>query len=263
MAELKIDPKATFDYLVAFLNRNIHAAGFERAVLGLSGGVDSSLSLTLATAALGSENVRALFMPYRTSHPDSKRHAILIAEKTGVDLIEEDISPQIDLYYQRYPEADEIRRGNKMARERMTILFDHSAAFNGLVVGTSNRTEILLGYGTLHGDTVSAINPLGSLYKTQIFDLAEYSDIPEEIVKKPPSADLWTGQTDEGELGFTYKDVDRLLFHMIDQGKNDSDLEEAGFEPAFIGKIRAMVARFDFKRRPALIAEIPADVLKP
>jgi NAD+ synthase len=263
MTELAIACEKTCSFLVDFLKGEIHSAGFERAVLGLSGGVDSSLSLMLAAKALGPDKVNALFMPYRTSDPDSKRHAALIAEKAGVEVTEIDISPQIDLYYDLFPSADEIRRGNKMARERMTILYDQSAACNGLVVGTSNRTEIVLGYGTLYGDTVSALNPLGALYKTQIFELARHVGVPDEIVEKPPSADLWAGQTDEEELGFSYEKVDRLLYHMIDQDASDSDLELLGFEAGFIQKVQALIIRFAFKRRPPLIAEIPADVLYP
>lgn len=263
MAELDIACDRTCSFLVDFLKREIRSAGFDRAVVGLSGGVDSSLSLTLAVKALGPDKVRALFMPYRTSDPDSKRHAELIAKQVGVDVMEIDISGQIDLYYDLFPSADAIRRGNKMARERMSILYDHSQAWNGLVVGTSNRTEILLGYGTLYGDTASALNPLGALYKTQVFALARFVNVPGQIIDKPPSADLWTGQTDEDELGFSYDKVDRLLHHMIDDDLSDADLVRLGFEEGFIQKVQAKIVRFAFKRRPPLIAEIPADVLYP
>lgn len=257
MAEL--DLEKTRDFLVDFLKRNIGAAGFDRAVVGLSGGVDSSLSFSLAVKALGADNVRALFMPYTTSHPDSHRHAKMMADRVGASLLVVEIAPQVDPYYERFPEADALRRGNKMARERMSILFDHSAQFNGLVVGTSNRTEILLGYGTLFGDTACSINPLGHLYKTQVFALARFAGVPDEIVDKPPTADLWAGQTDEGELGFTYADVDRLLHQMIDRNLPDAELKAMGFDMGFITKVKDMVARFAFKSRPPLIARIPEE----
>ncbi|MBU0754179.1 MAG: NAD+ synthase [Planctomycetes bacterium] len=263
MTALKIDCNQTYAYLKDFLAEEFEDARFTRAVIGVSGGVDSSLALILTAQVLGADKVRALFMPYKTSNPESKRHARLITDLAGVELMEIDISPQIDLYYDLFPKADAVRRGNKMARERMTILYDHSAAFNGLVVGTSNRTEILLGYGTLHGDTVSAINPLGSLYKTHVFALARFAGVPEEILSKPPSADLWAGQTDEEELGFTYEKVDQLLYHMIDLEEDEPALRERGFEPAFIEEVRDRVIRFAYKRRPSLIPEIPDDVLNP
>ncbi len=256
------DNKMALDHLCAFVERNTKKAGFERAVLGLSGGVDSSLSCAITAAALGPRNVLACLMPYKSSHPDSVRHAEMLTDQLGVERVLHDISASVDAYFDRFPGADRNRRGNKMARERMSVLYDQSAAFEGLVIGTSNRTEIMLGYGTLHGDTACAINPLGGLYKTHVFELARAAGVPEEIVSKPPTADLWNGQTDEGELGFAYRDVDRLLFHMIEKGEPDSVLVEFGFGRTFIEKVRGMVARFDFKRRPPLTAELPPELFE-
>jgi NAD+ synthase len=263
MTELSINEKKTCLYLVDFLRDTLRRAGFERAVVGLSGGVDSSLVCTLATQALGPSNVLGIMMPYRTSRPDAVRHATLVSDRLGLATRSIDITPQVDAYFESFEGADRNRRGNKMARERMSILYDQSAAFNGLVVGTSNRTEILLGYGTLHGDTACAVNPLGGLFKTQVFDLARYAGVPDEIIAKAPSADLWQGQTDEDELGFTYRHVDRLLHHMVDGNVSDQDLEILGFERPFIDKVRGMVTRFAFKGRPPVIARVPPEVLRP
>jgi len=255
--ELKIDCGATRTMLVDFLSKGFGAARFERAVVGLSGGVDSALSAHLAVAALGREQVMTLFMPYKDSDPESGRHARLVAEQLGTTFLTIGISPQIDTYFERYPDADPLRRGNKMARERMSILFDHSAAWNALVVGTSNRTEILLGYGTLFGDTACSINPLAGLYKTQVFELAREMGISEEIIRKPPTADLWKGQTDEGELGFTYADADRVLNLLVDGNLDQKGLDAAGVDPELVKTISDMVARFAFKSRPPLMAGPP------
>jgi len=162
----------------------------------------------------------------------------------------------VDAYFERFPEADQVRRGNKMARERMTILFDHSAKLKALVLGTSNKTELLLGYGTLYGDMASAINALGDLYKTQVWQLARHMGVPDVIVQKKPSGDLWAGQTDEEELGFTYDEVDRVLYMMVDRRYELSDLVEAGFEERFVRAVFAKVQASQYKRRLPLIAKV-------
>jgi len=216
----KVDAHSTetlIQILVAFIRDEVRKVGKERVVVGLSGGVDSSLSAFLACKALEPSNVCGLCMPYKTSSKESLRHAKLVAERTGLNFFVIDISLQIDGYFDRFPDSGSVRRGNKMARERMTILYDQSEEWQGLVLGTSNKTELLLGYGTLHGDMASALNPLGDLYKTQVWALARAMGVPDEIVEKKPSADLWAGQTDEGELGFTYLEVDRLLNLFVDQ----------------------------------------------
>ncbi len=257
MKELKIDCAATRKMLVEFLKRGFEKARFDRAVVGLSGGVDSALSAHLAVAALGKDKVLTVYLPYEDSDPESGRHARLVAEQLGTTHDVVDISPQIDVYFERFREADQLRRGNKMARERMSILFDRSAAWKGLVVGTSNRTEILLGYGTLFGDTACSINPLAGLFKTQVFELASHMGIPEEIVDKPPTADLWKGQTDEEELGFAYSDADRVLHLLIDRKLDGDAIEDEGFEAKLVTRIRGMVERFAFKSRPPLMAGPP------
>lgn len=244
--------------LVGFIRNEVRKVGVERVVLGLSGGVDSSLAAFLAAEALGPENVLGIRMPYKASSAESLEHAALVSEATGIATETIEITPQIDAYFARFPDAPALRRGNKMARERMTILYDHSASWRALVLGTSNKTELLLGYGTLHGDMASALNPLGDLYKTQVWALSEEVGVPEPVVRKQPSADLWQGQTDEHELGFEYREVDRLLYLMIDERWEDEEITAAGFAPEFVTKVRGMVQRSQFKRRLPVIAKVSA-----
>jgi NAD+ synthase len=256
MIQIPTNTSLLRELLTGFIRNEVHKTGLTRAVVGLSGGVDSALSAMLAAEALGAKNVLAIFMPYKSSHPDSLAHAEMIVQKSGMESLLVDISPQIDAYFERFPDADSRRRGNKMARERMTILYDHSARWNGLVLGTSNKTELLLGYGTLYGDMASAINPLGDLYKTQVWALAEAVGVPEVIVGKVPSADLWVGQTDEGELGFTYREVDQLLYLMVDQRYTRPELLAAGFAERFVDDVAQRIMATQFKRRLPVIAKV-------
>jgi NAD+ synthase len=242
--------------LVSFIRNEVEKVGMHRVVVGLSGGVDSSLSAMLAAEALGPSHVLGIRMPYKHSSPESLAHAELVVRSSAIESLTIDITPQIDAYFDRFPDADQRRRGNKMARERMTILYDHSARWNALVLGTSNKTELLLGYGTLYGDMASAINPLGDLYKTQIWALAEAVAIPDVIVQKKPSADLWHGQTDEGELGFSYRDVDRLLYLMVDERYARPELVRAGFSERFVDEVTLRIMNSQFKRRLPVIAKV-------
>lgn len=242
--------------LISFIYNEVEKVGIHRVVVGLSGGVDSSLSAMLAAEALGPRNVLAIMMPYKTSNPESQAHAELVVHKSSINSLTVDITPQIEAYFERFPDADQKRRGNKMARERMTILYDHSARWDALVLGTSNKTELLLGYGTLYGDMASAINPLGDLYKTQVWLLAEAVGVPEVIVQKKPSADLWQGQTDEDEMGFTYRDVDRLLYLMVDERYSRQELIAAGFPERFVDDVTLRIMNSQFKRRLPVIAKV-------
>jgi NAD+ synthase len=242
--------------LVSFIRNEVEKVGVRRVVVGLSGGVDSSLSAMLAAESLGPDNVLGIMMPYKTSSAESRAHAELVVRKSSIQSLVVEISPQIDAYFARFPDADPKRRGNKMARERMTILYDHSARWDALVLGTSNKTELLLGYGTLYGDMASAVNPLGDLYKTQVWALAEAVGVPDVIVKKEPSADLWQGQTDEAELGFSYRDVDRLLYLMVDERYSKPELIAAGFAERFVDQVTARVMNSHFKRRLPVIAKV-------
>jgi NAD+ synthase len=253
---LEINPDLARRLLVDFLRSEIHRAGFERGVVGLSGGVDSSLACFLAAEALGPENVLAVRMPYKTSSPDSYEHGQLVVQATGVQEITIPITDMVDPLFLRFPEADSVRQGNVMARARMIVLFDQSAATRGLVIGTGNKTEILLGYTTLYGDSACALNPLGDLYKTQVRQLAHAVGVPEVIVAKPPSADLWAGQTDEGELGFTYADVDRLLLLLVDNRYSPQACVDTGFDRRFVETVVERIRRSQFKRALPLIAKL-------
>ncbi len=256
MTKLAVNTKLLRRILVGFIREEVHKVGVRKGVLGLSGGIDSALVAYLAAEALGPENVHACIMPYRTSNPESEAHARLAAEDLGINHEVIEITAMVDAYFELYPEADNMRRGNKMARERMTILYDHSAAHGALVLGTSNKTELLLGYGTLFGDMASALNPIGDIYKTQVWQLSEKMGVPREIIEKKPSADLWAGQTDEQELGFTYREVDELLYHMVDLRMSRAELVTMGFAPGFIDTIHAKVQNSHFKRRLPVIAKV-------
>jgi NAD+ synthase len=255
-ADLSLNTEMVRKLLVGFLHDEITQAGFTKGVLGLSGGVDSALALALAVEALGRENVVAVMMPYASSSPGSRAHAELAASRFGVipELVE--ITPMVDAFLSIAGPVERVRAGNVMARQRMIVLYDVSAREKALVIGTSNKTEILLGYGTLHGDLACAVNPLGDLYKTQVWQLAAAMGVPKEIVEKEPSADLWEGQTDEGEFGFTYRDVDRLLYAMVDDRRTPEEIAAMGFDPAFVRRVAEMIRRFQFKRRPPVIAKV-------
>lgn len=257
MTQLELNCDTVRRVLTGFLRNEVRKAGFQRVVVGLSGGVDSALSAYLAAEALGPENVTAILMPYRTSSPQSTAHAALVVEALRIDHFAVDITPMIDAYFGQFPDADQMRRGNKMARERMTILFDHSARLSALVLGTSNKTELLLGYGTLHGDMASAVNPLGDLYKTQVRQLSRHLGVPTPIIEKQPSADLWEGQTDEAELGFTYEAVDRVLSLLVDQRYEVAELIAAGqVDERFVRAVARRVQTSQYKRRLPVIAKI-------
>jgi NAD+ synthase len=253
---LAIDTKVVELVLTRFLHNEITKAGFPKAVLGLSGGIDSALSCYLAAAALGPENVLAVRMPYQASSPESLEHAQEVIDDLGVQSETVDITPMIEPLFAVSPEISPLRKGNIMARMRMTILFDRSAAWRALVVGTSNKTEMLLGYGTIYGDLASAVNPLGDLYKTQVRQLSRHMGVPQSILDKAPSADLIPGQTDENDLGFTYAEVDRLLYMLVDERYSTEEVVEAGYPMPFVQKALEMVRRSQYKRVMSVIPKL-------
>ncbi len=254
--DLSFNTEIVQKLLVDFVRDETQNAGFKKGVIGLSGGIDSTVSAYLATKGLGKENVVGVIMPYKSSSPRSKADAELVVKELGIATEYVDISPMVDGYLKTVKLSDKVRSGNVMARVRMLVLFDISHREKGLVIGTSNKTETFLGYGTLFGDTACAINPLGDLYKTQVWQLAEALGVPKSIIEKQPSADLWQGQTDEGEFGFTYKSVDRLLYYMIDERRSETELVKMGFERDFVEKVKHMVKKNQFKRRPPLVAKV-------
>lgn len=248
LPDLNINTSLARQILTGFVKSEITRTGFTKAVIGLSGGIDSALSCYLAAEALGPQNVLAIRMPYKSSSQESLDHAQLVIDDLGVQSLTIPITPMVQPYLDANPGISSFRAGNIMARQRMIVLYDHSADFNGLVVGTSNKTEILLGYSTLFGDSACALNPIGDLYKTQIRQLSRALGVPEVIVAKPPTADLWLGQTDEGELGFTYADVDPLLYLLVDERFTPQECVDAGFEEGFVNKVVDRIRRNQFKR---------------
>ncbi len=253
---LRIDAALVTEILVRFIREEIYRTGFRRGVVGLSGGIDSTVVTYLAAAALGPDNVLAVTMPYKTSSAATRRDSATVIERLGVRSVDLPITDQVDAYFAMLPDATQLRRANKSARERMTILYDQSAEFQALVLGTNNKSELLLGYGTQFGDMASAINPIGDLYKRQLYPLAEYLEVPESICTKEPTGDLWVGQTDAGELGFSYQQVDRLLYQMIDRRMDRAALLAAGFEADFTDRVGEMVRRNHYKRRLPIIAKL-------
>lgn len=254
----------TLDYnkieniIIEFILKETTRIGIYKAVIGLSGGVDSAVSAYLSVKALGSKNIYCISMPYKTSSKNNLKDAKELAEifKCNFEII--DITPMVDAYIDNYATngISNIRKGNIMARMRMLVLYDKSALYDAIVIGTGNKTEYLLGYTTIYGDNACAFNPIGDLYKTQVWEFARYLKIPEKIINKKPSADLWQGQTDEGEMGFTYRDVDKYLKESIDNNKDKEELIKMGFSPEFIEKVDSMIFRNEFKRRLPPIAKL-------
>jgi NAD+ synthase len=255
-AELAFDAQTAGALLVDFIRRETRKAGFSRAVLGLSGGVDSALAAFLACRALGSRNVLCALLPYRASSAHSLRDARRVARLLGARTVRLAITPMIDAYFARRRGASALRRGNKMARERMAVLYDLSASEGAMVVGTSNKTELLLGYGTIFGDLACGINPLGDLYKTQVRSLALDLGVPPDVVFKVPTADLWAGQSDEKDIGYRYAEVDRLLWLLVDRRATTDEAIAAGFPARMVRSLMTRMVRSQFKRRTPLIAKL-------
>jgi NAD+ synthase len=294
MKSLQLNTTLARRMIVDFIRVELTRVGFTRGILGLSGGVDSSLVAFLAAEALGAENVLGMILPYRTSSPDSRADAELVARHLGIAARVVEITPMVEPYLahpdrspdrspERSPErsaaqskeaqskeaqskeaqskeaqSKERRRGNVMARARMIVLYDQSEEFHALVLGTSNKTETLLGYTTLFGDNAAAIQPIADLYKCQVRQLARAVGVPERIIAKAPSADLWQGQTDEGELGFTYDDADAILYRLVDERRRAADVIAQGFDARLVERIVELMRRNHFKRVPPPIAKISA-----
>jgi len=255
---LNIDPAAVAARLESFIKDELAAAGFSRLVVGLSGGIDSAVSCALAVRALGPENVTALVMPYSSSNPANVQDANELAARLGIRAVTVDITPMVDAFYAGYPDAGHIRRGNMMARQRMAVLYDFSQQLDALVLGTGNKTEAMLGYTTMYGDNACALNPVADLLKTQLRQLAAFIGIPEAIITKAPSADLWAGQTDEGELGLTYEQVDRILHCLCHLRLAPEALSGEPYDlPAeAVGTVAGLIRAMRFKRSLPVAARI-------
>ncbi len=255
-SKIKLNMELTEKILVDFIREEVRSAGFERVVLGLSGGIDSAIVAFLAVKALGPENVLGIMMPYKSSSCESLEDAKRVVEATGMRVEKIEITDMVDAYFAKEPDISDLRKGNKMARERMTILYDYSAKEKSLVLGTSNKTEILLGYSTQWGDSASAINPVGDLLKTQVWELSEYMGVPKEVIEKKPSAGLWEGQSDEDELGFSYFLADEIINLLVDERYTKEEILEKGYSEKTLDSILWRIKTNQYKRKLPLIAKI-------
>jgi NAD+ synthase len=256
----QIDAPQVVEVVAGFITRQMEQTGFERLVVGLSGGVDSATVTYLAVRAVGADNVLAVRMPFRTSDPSAETDALRVVDALGCDSQRVDITPMAEPMLILVGHGEEtdvrVRRGNVLARLRMMVLYDRSAAFDALVCGTSNKTEILLGYTTQHGDMAAALQPIGDLYKSQLRAVATELGVPPQIIAKPSSADLWPGQTDEEELGASYDDLDRILYALVDRRWTVERCVGAGLDGTLVRWTARRVARYEFKRQMAPVAKV-------
>ncbi|MGI6367158.1 MAG: NAD+ synthase [Anaerolineae bacterium] len=255
LQELHLDLAQETDRITSFVRDSVTAAGFHRVVLGVSGGVDSALVAALCVRALGAENVLGLIMPSEISNPSSTEHGMLVIDQLGMPSEFVDITPMYRPLLDREPAMGGGRLGNIMSRLRMVTLYDRSASFSGLVMGTGNRTEWLLGYFTLYGDSAAALRPIAHLYKVQVRELSTYLGLPDVVVTKAPSADLWQGQTDEGDLGFSYDDADQILFLLTEQSLSVAEIASRGFSQATVEAVQRVYRRTAFKRAPVPVLD--------
>ena len=262
MIDLTINTELATKIITGFIKTELNRVGFKKALMGLSGGIDSALSLYLSAKALGPENVLAVRMPYakhslsKTSPSNTLDDAQTMIDDLGVQSMTIEITDMVDPLINQHEDMTKLRAGNIMARMRMIVLYDQSVAFNGLVMGTSNKTEMLLGYSTVYGDAAAALQPISVLYKTQVRQLAKALGVPNQVIEKVPSADLWVGQTDEGELGFTYAEVDKLLYLLVDQRYRPEDCVAEGFDMAFVDRVMGLMRKNHFKRVMPPIAKL-------
>lgn len=258
-SELLIDTAVARRIIGEFIRGHLRQTGFERVILNLSGGLDSALVAFLVAEAIGAERLLCLLLPYRTSSPESRADAESVVAQLGCETKLFDITPIVDGYLEMAlagQEVERVRRGNFAARARMAVLYDQSVPWRGLPAGTGNKTEALLGYTTIYGDNAAAFLPIGDLYKSQVRQLAADLGVPAAILEKPPTADLWPGQTDEGELGMTYADMDRLLYWLVDRRRTHEQLQAMGFGAAQIDRVEKLIAQNEFKRQTPVVAKL-------
>jgi NAD+ synthase len=253
---MKINSAFVAGVLRSFIREEVSRFGFKKGIIGLSGGLDSSVCAFLAAGALGPKNVLGLILPYGDTFPQDVADARAVARRLGIRCRLVDIAPMVDAYFSRFPTDSRRRIGNKMARERMSVLYDVSAQEGGIILGTSNKTELLIGYGTIHGDMACGINPLGDLYKSQVRELAVHLGVPERVRGKKPTAGLWPGQTDEGEIGLSYEEIDKVLFELIDLRRSPAEVAAAGVAKRTVEKIDSLVKNSEFKRKMPPIAKL-------
>ncbi len=253
---LDLDLEAVHGHLLRFLKESVQGAGFDRAVLGLSGGIDSALVAALAAEALGPDCITGLLMPWKSSSQASLDDAYAVAEHLGIQHREVPITAMVEAFAAGLDAPDALRMGNIMARCRMICIFDESARIGALPLGTSNKSELLLGYGTWYGDLASAVNPIGDLYKTQVFALSRHLGLPSAVIDKAPSADLESGQTDEADLGWSYSRIDDVLVRHVDLRHSPERIVQDGLPREDVEGILKRMKRFHFKRNLPVIAKV-------